>query len=227
MADGARDDAGEQPPVLIDPQQIVGAALHAQAEPEPEPEPEPAVPREPPAQQEPLPGLVFIIGAVEKLQATREARGAEVRAALEAVMQVLRPRMQSPQANSGLGPADAEVVLKALALVCGPQSSAATAVVGLDCIEKLVSFRYFATAAAAGDEGGRRALGQRLVQAVVRCFVGEGTADGVQLQIVKALFALLSSDHIAVQQAAMLETVRTTYNVFVAARTPGTQAIAQ
>ncbi|KAJ2708023.1 guanine nucleotide exchange protein for ADP-robosylation factor, partial [Coemansia spiralis] len=223
MADGARDEPSWHPPLLIDPQRIVGAALQGP----PAQQQEPSTQQEPPTQQEPLPGLVFIIGAIEKLLATREARRAELRAALEAVMQVLQPRMQYPQANIGLGPADAEIVIKALALVCEPQSAAATAVIGLDCIEKLVSFRYFAAAAATEEGNADGALGQRLVHAVAKCFTGEGTADGVQLQIVKALFALLSSDHVAVRQAAMLETIRTTYNVFVAARSPSTQAIAQ
>ncbi|KAJ1987157.1 guanine nucleotide exchange protein for ADP-robosylation factor, partial [Coemansia thaxteri] len=71
------------------------------------------------------------------------------------------------------------------------------------------------------------AIADRLVGLVVMCFQGEGTADAVQLQIVRALFALISSDRLPVRQSSMLATIRTTYNVFVLARSPGNQTIAQ
>ncbi|KAJ1929918.1 guanine nucleotide exchange protein for ADP-robosylation factor, partial [Linderina macrospora] len=71
-----------------------------------------------------------------------------------------------------------------------------------------------------------RSVADRLVTMVGRC-LGEGTADGVQLQIVKALFALVSSDRLAVRQASMLAAIRTTFNVFVLARSTGTQTISQ
>ncbi|KAJ2518594.1 guanine nucleotide exchange protein for ADP-robosylation factor [Coemansia sp. RSA 2049] len=62
---------------------------------------------------------------------------------------------------------------------------------------------------------------------VTRCFVGEATADQVQLQIVRALFALLSSDRLPVRQSSMLATIRTAYNVFVQTRSLANQTIAQ
>ncbi|KAJ2824357.1 guanine nucleotide exchange protein for ADP-robosylation factor, partial [Coemansia furcata] len=57
-------------------------------------------------------------------------------------------------------------------------------------------------------------IADRLVAIVAMCFLGEGTADAVQLQIVKALFALISSERLPVRQASMLTTIRTAYNVF-------------
>ncbi|KAJ2826062.1 guanine nucleotide exchange protein for ADP-robosylation factor, partial [Coemansia sp. 'formosensis'] len=70
-------------------------------------------------------------------------------------------------------------------------------------------------------------IADRLVAMVAACFQGEGTADAVQLQIVKALFALISSERLPVRQASMLTTIRTAYNVFVDARSPSNQTIAQ
>ncbi|PIA16777.1 Sec7-domain-containing protein, partial [Coemansia reversa NRRL 1564] len=100
----------------------------------------------------------------------------------------------------------------------------------LDCVEKLVSYGYFDNIAGL-DEAKRNAFQQtvaeRLVALVAGSFSGEGTADAVQLQIVKALFALLSSERLPVRQASMLATIRTAYNVFVLARSPSTQTIAQ
>ncbi|KAJ2235563.1 guanine nucleotide exchange protein for ADP-robosylation factor, partial [Coemansia sp. RSA 455] len=70
-------------------------------------------------------------------------------------------------------------------------------------------------------------IADRLVGVVAMCFQGENTADAVQLQIVKALFALISSERLPVRQSSMLSTIRTAYNVFVLARSPSNQTIAQ
>ncbi|KAJ1823030.1 guanine nucleotide exchange protein for ADP-robosylation factor [Coemansia sp. RSA 2598] len=72
-----------------------------------------------------------------------------------------------------------------------------------------------------------RGIAERLVGMVARCYQGDGTSDTVQLQIVKALFALISSDKLPVRQSAMLNTIRTAYNVFVLSKSQGNQTIAQ
>ncbi|KAJ2102338.1 guanine nucleotide exchange protein for ADP-robosylation factor, partial [Coemansia sp. RSA 922] len=218
----------------------------------------------------PLPGLVFIIGAMEKLLGTREGKRREGKEALEKALGVLGPKSQAQrsQEDSWLSRADIDCVIEALDVVCRAalsSSATATLVVGLDCVEKLVSFHYFdhisdlPTAAsvaqrlrsnrrqAAGVEadGEQRlmreaiveaevlrssvftGIADRLVGVVVMCFQGENTADAVQLQIVKALFALISSERLPVRQSSMLSTIRTAYNVFVLARSPSNQTIAQ
>ncbi|KAI8318834.1 Sec7-domain-containing protein, partial [Martensiomyces pterosporus] len=118
-------------------------------------------------------------------------------------------------------------------MACNPQNSAATNVVALDCIEKLVSFHYFDNVVDLPNAASQlrlsyfRGIADRLVTIVSRCLMGEGTADNVQLQIVKALFALISSETLPVRQSSMLTTIRTAYNVFVLAKNPGNQTIAQ
>ncbi|KAJ2779722.1 guanine nucleotide exchange protein for ADP-robosylation factor [Coemansia interrupta] len=72
-----------------------------------------------------------------------------------------------------------------------------------------------------------RSVADRLVAMVARCYQGEGTADTVQLQIVKALFALISSEQLPVRQSSMLSTIRTAHSVFFASRSQGNQTIAQ
>ncbi|KAJ1824489.1 guanine nucleotide exchange protein for ADP-robosylation factor [Coemansia sp. RSA 2675] len=215
----------------------------------------------------PLPGLVFIIGAMEKLQGTREGKRPECKAALEKALGVLGPKSQGQrsQEDSWLRRSEVDTVIEALEVVCRAalsSSAAGTLVVGLDCVEKLVSFHYFdhisdlPTAASVAQRlrSNRRAveadddqrlmreaiveadvlrtsaftgIADRLVAVVAMCFQGESTADAVQLQIVKALFALISSERLHVRQSSMLATIRTTYNVFVQARSPSNQTIAQ
>ncbi|KAJ2877803.1 guanine nucleotide exchange protein for ADP-robosylation factor, partial [Coemansia asiatica] len=72
-----------------------------------------------------------------------------------------------------------------------------------------------------------RGIADRLVTMVARCYQGDSTSDTVQLQIVKALFALISSDKLPVRQSSMLNTIRTAYNVFVLSKSQGNQTIAQ
>ncbi|KAJ1947610.1 guanine nucleotide exchange protein for ADP-robosylation factor, partial [Linderina pennispora] len=215
-----------------------------------------ASPQTPPT---PLPGLVFIIGALEKLLATREGKRKDMKSALDKAVNILKP-LNAPQAVAhGLGKEDMETILEAMDMACSPQHSAPTVAIALDCVEKLVSFHYFDSISGlatqesvaqriranrgdqADDEqiqwearaeaeqlrmGYFRSVADRLVTMVSRC-LGEGTADPVQLQIVKALFALISSDRLPVRQAAMLAAIRTTFNVFVLARNTGNQTISQ
>ncbi|KAJ2396790.1 guanine nucleotide exchange protein for ADP-robosylation factor, partial [Coemansia sp. RSA 2603] len=87
--------------------------------------------------------------------------------------------------------------------------------------------REAAVEAASLRQGYMRSVADRLVAMVSRCYQGESTADTVQLQIVKALFALISSEQLPVRQSSMLSTIRTAHNVFFASRSQGNQTIAQ
>ncbi|KAJ1851685.1 guanine nucleotide exchange protein for ADP-robosylation factor [Coemansia sp. RSA 638] len=161
-----------------------------------------------------LPGLVFIISAMEKLQATREGKRREMRAELERVLGVLR----GLGAGGRLQRSDVDALIGVLSLV--ETGGASASVVALDSIEKLVSFRYFDDVDG-GDAAFRDDVGARLVRVVAGAGAG---GDAVQVQVVKALFALVSWGH--VRQAALLMAMRTVVSVFVAGGT-GTQTIAQ
>ncbi|KAJ2828718.1 guanine nucleotide exchange protein for ADP-robosylation factor, partial [Coemansia erecta] len=169
-----------------------------------------------PGRSSELPGLVFIIGAMEKLQGLREGKRRETRAGLEQVLGVLR----------GLGSAggrllqrgDVDTLIGVLGLV--ETGGAAARVVALDSVEKLVSFRYFDEVEDA-DSVYCDGVGARLVRVVAACSAG---GDAVQVQVVKALFALVSWGH--VRQEALLAAMRTVVGVFVGGGA-GTQTIAQ
>ncbi|KAJ2849939.1 guanine nucleotide exchange protein for ADP-robosylation factor [Coemansia brasiliensis] len=203
--------------ILVDPQQIISQALQ-QAKQRSYANTQAEAAQQIKPQVELLSGLVFITKAMEKLQATREGKRRELKAALERVQLVLQPRVHSEQATV-LNRSEVDEIMQVLSLACDPQnSSAGTTAIALDCIEKLVSFRYFDQVQDAPNAEYYAQIAARLVEITARSFRGEGTADAVLVQIVKALFALLSSERLAVRQAAMLAAVRTAYNVFVAAR---------
>ncbi|KAJ1830983.1 guanine nucleotide exchange protein for ADP-robosylation factor [Coemansia sp. RSA 2711] len=174
---------------------------------------------DPPEPTQGLPGLVFVIGAIERLQATREGRRRELAASLERVQQMLRAKARGQPLARG----EAEDVVMVLAQACGTRSSA-VAVVALDCVEKLVSFRYLDQITGA-EPSYYEEVGARLVRVATGCF-SEGAGEAVQVQVVKALFALVSSARLGVRGAAMLEAVRTAFGVFTAAGL-GTQTIVE
>ncbi|CAJ0893694.1 17686_t:CDS:2, partial [Entrophospora sp. SA101] len=59
------------------------------------------------------------------------------------------------------------------------------------------------------------------------CFVGENTDDKVQLQIIKALLAAVSSIDIPVHHSSLLKSIRTSYNIFLLSKNPTNQTVAQ
>ncbi|ORX95160.1 hypothetical protein K493DRAFT_407713 [Basidiobolus meristosporus CBS 931.73] len=75
--------------------------------------------------------------------------------------------------------------------------------------------------------GARVPLTDQLIDLVCDCFTGEGTNDKIQLQIIKALLAAITSETFKIHQRALLKAVRTTYNIFLLSRDPVNQTIAQ
>lgn len=48
--------------------------------------------------------------------------------------------------------------------------------------------------------------------------MGPQTDEGVQLQIIKALLTVMTSQHVEVHEATVVMTIRTVYNVYLASR---------
>ena len=57
-----------------------------------------------------------------------------------------------------------------------------------------------------------------IVETICNCFSGPHTDEGVQLQILKALLTILTSQHVEVHEASLLNSVRTCYNIYLASR---------
>ncbi len=63
-----------------------------------------------------------------------------------------------------------------------------------------------------------RHFDDHLVEVVADCFAGQQTDEGVQLQVLKALLTIVTSPHVRVHENALLQSVRTCYNVYLASR---------
>ncbi|KAH7974861.1 hypothetical protein HPB49_020447 [Dermacentor silvarum] len=58
----------------------------------------------------------------------------------------------------------------------------------------------------------------RIVETICGCFQGPTTDDGVQLQIIKALLTVVTSQWCEVHEGSVLQPVRTCYNIYLASR---------
>ncbi|XP_024878185.1 brefeldin A-inhibited guanine nucleotide-exchange protein 1-like isoform X1 [Temnothorax curvispinosus] len=50
------------------------------------------------------------------------------------------------------------------------------------------------------------------------CFTGPQTDESVQLQIIKALLTVMTSQHVEVYEGTVLLTIRTVYNIYLSSR---------
>ncbi|OZJ03359.1 hypothetical protein BZG36_02985 [Bifiguratus adelaidae] len=182
---------------------------------------------------------VFVVNALDKIAQTRDARrNKALKGAIDKALGVIK-NGEVPERDQSR----ATLIYDALELSI--QTNSPTLVVtALDLLGKLLSYNYLfdtanisevAKAAPEREQGYEVARPrddpQRMLDAVVElicnCFVGDGTDEKVQLQIVKALQAAVLGTQFPLHQAALLRAVRTTYNVFLLSRDPSNQTIAQ
>ena len=186
--------------------------------------------------------MVFVVQALETISSSKEARKRKYLAtacqkALEAI-QTAAPQL----------PPDPEVVFEPLKLACETHNVQLTTT-ALDTIAKLISYCYLSvvpveersppsTPTASEDATDARKTGQqqqqqklplieRAIETICECFQGEGTADQVQLQIIKALLAAVLNDKTVVHGAGLIKAIRQTYNIFLLSKSSPNQLTAQ
>ncbi|KAI4470125.1 guanyl-nucleotide exchange factor [Holotrichia oblita] len=95
--------------------------------------------------------------------------------------------------------------------------SARIVVTALDCLQKLIAYGHL-TANVPDSTTPGKLLIDRIVETICACFSGPQTDEGVQLQIIKALLTVVTSQHVEVHEGTILLTVRTCYNIFLASK---------
>ncbi|PWN38087.1 Sec7-domain-containing protein, partial [Meira miltonrushii] len=181
---------------------------------------------------------VFVVSALEQIAASKEAKGNKppakaLREAALRALELVRSATQQQNANvsaeSGEPPApgiemDPRVVFEPLRLACQTRNTTLI-VVALDCLGKLVSYSFFAEDAPT-HENSEEALSDVVTSTVCESFY-EGVDEKAQLQIIKALVAVVLSTSVHVHQSSLLKAVRTVYNIFLHSKSTATQAVAQ
>ena len=90
-------------------------------------------------------------------------------------------------------------------------------VISLDGIQKLIAYGHLTGASVSVENPTKRQI-DVIVDTICSCFSGPQTDEGVQLQILKALLTILTSQHVEVHEASLLNSVRTCYNIYLASR---------
>ncbi|XP_076264030.1 ADP ribosylation factor guanine nucleotide exchange factor Sec71 [Rhynchophorus ferrugineus] len=101
-------------------------------------------------------------------------------------------------------------------LACQSKSSRIVTT-ALDCLQKLIAYGHL-TANVPDSTTPGKLLIDRIVETICSCFTGPQTDEGVQLQIIKALLTVVTSQHVEVHEGTVLLAVRTCYNIFLASK---------
>ena len=186
---------------------------------------------------------VFVLTALETIAASKEARkGKELKEATTRALDMVKAASASSAAASAAGRAavgggsaeavlDPRTVFEPLRLACATGSTPLI-ITAVDCIGKLVSYSFFAEdapinpSAANAAAAQSTALADNVTDTVCNAFI-EGSDEKAQLQIIKALLAIVLSNSVHVHQGSLLKAVRTVYNIFLLSKSPANQAVAQ
>lgn len=237
------EDDGVAPPTPLKDSPKVGTVSRTQSTLSNTPTNIPvAVSRTPVNGQTTLNSTVFVIQALETISTSKEARrrkylGTACQEALGAI-KAAAPHL----------PLDPEVVFEPLRMACETHNVQITTI-ALDTIGKLISYSYFSvapaetgtpprtpvssedaaadTAKSGQQQQPKLPLIERSIETICECFQGDGTADQVQLQIIKALLAAVLNDKAVVHGAGLIKAIRQTYNIFLLSKSSPNQMTAQ
>ncbi|KAI0221252.1 guanine nucleotide exchange protein for ADP-robosylation factor [Massospora cicadina] len=174
----------------------------------------------------PVSSHVFLIGFYEQiLKAKSTHRFHELRESTQRALDLAksegfsRERAQLPH--------NLEVVLQPMLAACKTDSKTLT-LIGLDGLSKLITYGYLSDQPLFSAKDARDCSPiEMAVLAICGCFKGEATEDKVQTQIIKGLMAAVASTTTVIHQEALLNAIRTLYNIFLLSRDVSNQTIAQ
>ncbi|XP_050518521.1 brefeldin A-inhibited guanine nucleotide-exchange protein 1 isoform X1 [Diabrotica virgifera virgifera] len=174
---------------------------------------------------------MFILRALEKILNDKEIKRSyhsQLKRACEAALEQLKKETAEapngenisdalPQPKSG----DANIITTEkyflpFELAC-QSKSARIVVTALDCLQKLIAYGHL-TANIPDSTTPGKLLIDRIVETICNCFTGPQTDEGVQLQIIKALLTVVTSQYVEVHEGTVLMAVRTCYNIFLASK---------
>lgn len=182
-----------------------------------------------------------MLRALEKIYGEKEIRRShhsQLKRAVEQALEELRSELGGPE--NGSGPSfsaalpvpksdapqlDAEKHFLPFELAC--QSKSAKIVVSsLDCIQKLIAYGHL-TGNCADPHNPNKRLIDHIVETICNCFNGSSTDKDVEIQIIKALLTVITSQSVSVHEGTVLVAVRTCYNIFLASRDMNNQVTAK
>jgi len=175
---------------------------------------------------------MFIVAALTKIlsdKETKRSHNAQLRAACETALSEIQ-ELVGAQAKDGKGDEGSSVLpepsenakLEAdkyflpFELACQSKTPRLI-VVSLDGIQKLIAYGHLTGQHPSLSNPSKRQI-DHVVDTICNCFAGPQTDEGVQLQILKALLTILTSQHVEVHESSLLSSVRTCYNIYLASK---------
>uniref|UniRef100_A0A914Q7K8 Uncharacterized protein n=1 Tax=Panagrolaimus davidi TaxID=227884 RepID=A0A914Q7K8_9BILA len=178
---------------------------------------------------------MFLRNSIERILSDRDIKKkehAQLKQACESALEQLNAEIErhTKQSTGGILPNLQEYILAdnyfhPFELAC--QSKSPKIVVSaLDCLQKLIAYGHLI-----GDSPDSanpdRLLIDRIVEAICFPFQGPHTDDIVQLQIIKAILAVVLSNTARAHEGSLLLAVRTCFNIYLASRSQVNQSTAK
>ncbi|VDD92137.1 unnamed protein product [Enterobius vermicularis] len=179
--------------------------------------------------------VMFLRNAISRILSDRDIKRkehAQLRKACEQALEELKiaEKNQQIETSSGILPSQDQFVhadryFLPFDLACHSKCPRII-IIALDCLQKLIAYGHLVGKGpdAANPE---RLLIDRIVEAICVPFIGPNTDDGVQLQILKAILAVVLAPTCEVHEASLLLAVRTCFNIYLASRSPINQTTAK
>ncbi|GLV42927.1 Secretory 71 [Carabus blaptoides fortunei] len=175
---------------------------------------------------------MFIVRALEKILADKEIRRShhsQLKRACEVALEDIKKELkdgtlETTDASAALpipkssesNVTTTEKYFLPFELACQSKSSRIV-VTALDCLQKLIAYGHLTGNVPDSTTPGKFLI-NRIVETICTCFSGPQTDEGVQLQIIKALLTVVTSQHVEVHEGTVLLAVRTCYNIYLASR---------
>ncbi|KAK4009871.1 hypothetical protein OUZ56_019014 [Daphnia magna] len=177
---------------------------------------------------------MFIVKGLEKILADKEVKRshlAQLRKACETALEDIQEELKHEETEKSTGSTSAALPLPRnysanvinaekhylpfeLACQC---SVPRVVVIALDCLQKLIAYGHL-SGTSLDPHNPQRRLIDRVVATICACFTGTPTEESVQLQIIKALLTVVTSQHVEIHEGTLLLAVRTCYNIYLASK---------
>ncbi|XP_026480645.1 brefeldin A-inhibited guanine nucleotide-exchange protein 1 [Ctenocephalides felis] len=175
---------------------------------------------------------MFIVRALEKILADKDIRRShhsQLKRACELALGEIKTELKDGGEDTTLNSSatlplpkndsniiNAEKYFLPFELACQSKSSRIV-VTALDCLQKLIAYGHLTGNIPDSTAPGKYLI-DRIVKTICLCFTGPQTDEGVQLQIIKALLTVVTSQHVEVHEGTVLDAVRTCYNIYLASK---------
>ncbi|KAK7489018.1 hypothetical protein BaRGS_00019679, partial [Batillaria attramentaria] len=173
---------------------------------------------------------MFLTRALEKILSDKEIKKAhhsQLKKACEVALDELKNDGNDQQKGDGAGSSalptpkragvvEADKYFLPFELAC--QSKCPRIVnTALDCLQKLIAYGHLTGNGPDSTAPGKRLI-DRIVDTICGCFTGPQTDEGVQLQIIKALLTVVTTNTCEIHEGTVLQAVRTCYNIYLASK---------